>query len=622
MKKLNLTLVLFLLWSGFSFGQVQPTFNYVKTIGGIGNDGAHKLAFDRNGNKIIIGFFNNTVDFDPGSGVFNLTSSGAEDMFILKLDNNSNFIWAKKIGGTGSDILSNVAVNNLNEIILTGYFQNTVDLDPGSGSFNLTAAGQQDFFVEKLDSNGNFIFCKSVSGPFSDIISGLALDSDNNIYSTGWFTGSSTDFDPGASNFNLSASGADVFIWKLDVNGNFVWAKKVGGIADDTSSDIELDNNGNIIISGIFNNTVDFDPNVGVFNLTSLGQGDAFILKLSNNGNFLWAKSIGGNGSDVALGLDSDLYGNIIITGTYTGTVDFDPSTSVFNQTSNGLLDAFILKLNTSGNFIWAGSIGGTLDDRGCDVFVNSNNGFYFVGFFQGSTDLNPGASISNYNSNGSKDIFLSHIDSTGNLSWVKTIGGTGEEFSVFMTENSGKIYVTGFYNNIVDFDPDSGVQNSTSQGNSDAFILVLNSNICTQTIYNYITIYDTIVVNDTITYIVYDTITTTVYDTLTTSISVTDTLIINANITGVNPPNNTNTISVYPNPASTHITIDNGNFALMNGYTVRINNALGQTVFSQQVNQQQFYIDLSTWTGSGMYYLDLIDNLGNTIASKVIVIQ
>jgi hypothetical protein len=120
----------------------------------------------------------------------------------------------------------------------------------------------------------------------------------------------------------------------------------------------------------------------------------------------------------------------------------------------------------------------------------------------------------------------------------------------------------------------------------------------------------------------VYDTVTVTTYDTITTSIAVTDTLIINAVLSGLNPPNNTNTLQVYPNPARTHITIDNGNFALMNGCNVRINNTLGQTVFSQAVNQQQFFIDLSGWTGNGFYYLDLLDPQGNSIERKVIVVQ
>jgi hypothetical protein len=111
-----------------------------------------------------------------------------------------------------------------------------------------------------------------------------------------------------------------------------------------------------------------------------------------------------------------------------------------------------------------------------------------------------------------------------------------------------------------------------------------------------------------------------TVYDTLLTT--VTDTLIINATITGLNPPSNQNTVKVFPNPANTHITVDYGNFASMNGYTLKIVNAIGQTVFTTPINQQSSYIDLSTWTGSGIYYVQLIDTQNNTIENRKIVIQ
>jgi N-acetylneuraminic acid mutarotase len=140
------------------------------------------------------------------------------------------------------------------------------------------------------------------------------------------------------------------------------------------------------------------------------------------------------------------------------------------------------------------------------------------------------------------------------------------------------------------------------------------------QTIYDttYVnqTIYDTIYVNETI----YDSLYVTVYDTA--YISVTDTLIINATITGINPPNNLNTLKVYPNPASTHITIDYGNFNAMSGYTLTIVNSIGQTVFTTPINQQTSYIDLSTWTGTGIYFVHLIDPQNNTIENRKIVIQ
>ena len=116
------------------------------------------------------------------------------------------------------------------------------------------------------------------------------------------------------------------------------------------------------------------------------------------------------------------------------------------------------------------------------------------------------------------------------------------------------------------------------------------------------------------------DTCLVTVYDTLLTT--VTDTLVINTQITGINPPNNLNTLKVYPNPASTHITIDYGNFNAMSGYTLTIVNSIGQTVFTTPINQQTSYIDLSTWTGIGIYFVQLIDPQNNTIENRKIVIQ
>ena len=111
-----------------------------------------------------------------------------------------------------------------------------------------------------------------------------------------------------------------------------------------------------------------------------------------------------------------------------------------------------------------------------------------------------------------------------------------------------------------------------------------------------------------------------TVYDTLLTT--VTDTLVINATITGLNPPNNLNTIKVFPNPANDHITINYGNFASMSGYTLKITNNLGQVVFTTPINQQSSYIDLSTWTGNGIYFVQLVDPQNNTLENRKIVIQ
>jgi hypothetical protein len=105
-------------------------------------------------------------------------------------------------------------------------------------------------------------------------------------------------------------------------------------------------------------------------------------------------------------------------------------------------------------------------------------------------------------------------------------------------------------------------------------------------------------------------------------SITVTDTLLINTTITGFNPVTFLNTIKVWPNPTNDHITIDNGNIANLTGYQILITNSLSQQVFQSAITQQQFYLDLSTWTGNGIYFVHIIDGQGNTIDIKKIVLQ
>jgi hypothetical protein len=147
---------------------------------------------------------------------------------------------------------------------------------------------------------------------------------------------------------------------------------------------------------------------------------------------------------------------------------------------------------------------------------------------------------------------------------------------------------------------------------------LINITDTCVINVYDTLTtqVFDTTFVTQT----VYDTLYVTVYDTLLTT--VTDTLIINATLVGLNPPNNLNTLKIYPNPTSTHITIDYGNFIDMNGYLIKIVNSIGQTIFTTPINLQTSYIDLSTWTGNGVYFVQLIDPQNNTIENRKIVIQ
>ena len=152
--------------------QVVPAhgqnFVWAKQMGGGNFDVGSGVALDGSGNVYTTGFFRGTADFDPGAGVFDLTSTSAgfEDIFVSKLDSNGNFVWAKKMGGTGGDGAHSVAVDGSGNVYTTGFFSGTADFDPGPGTFNLTSAGFNAIFVSKLDSNGNFVWAKQMGGVF------------------------------------------------------------------------------------------------------------------------------------------------------------------------------------------------------------------------------------------------------------------------------------------------------------------------------------------------------------------------------------------------------------------------------------------------------------------------
>ena len=128
---------------------------------------------------------------------------------------------------------------------------------------------------------------------------------------------------------------------------NLAWAKGLGGTLGDQGRSVAVDGAGNVYTTGFFNGTVDFDPNAGVFNLTSAGSNDIFVSKLDATGNLVWAKAMGGTNVDIGLGIAVDATGNVYTTGYFNGTVDFDPNAGVLNLTSTGAQDNFVSKLET-----------------------------------------------------------------------------------------------------------------------------------------------------------------------------------------------------------------------------------------------------------------------------------
>ncbi|HLG35898.1 MAG TPA: SBBP repeat-containing protein, partial [Bacteroidia bacterium] len=434
--EINITLLaLSFLFSFQTFSQT-PNWLWAKQMSGTSQDYGYSIATDASSNVYATGFFSGTVDFDPGTGTFNLTSAGMQDIFISKLDASGNFVWAKQMGGTDNDYGSSISLDAAGNVYTTGSFQGTVDFDPGPGVFNLTAAGGWDIFVSKFDGSGNFTWAKRMGGISTDRSFSIALDlaGSGDVYTTGFFMGTA-DFDPGAGVFNLNADATtDIFISKLDGSGNFVWAKAIGSAAGVIYSySLALDVSGNVYTTGDFWGTIDFDPGAAVFNLTPVGFWDIFISKLDASGNFVWAKQMGGTGSGKGYSsIASDVSGNVYTTGFFYETVDFDPGVGTFNLTSAsaGEYDIFISKLNGSGNFVWAKRVGGPDGDFAYSIALDAAGSVYTTGGFSGTVDFDPGTGTFNLTSAGDWEIFVSKLDGSGSFAWAKAVAGaTGSDF-------------------------------------------------------------------------------------------------------------------------------------------------------------------------------------------------
>ncbi|RMA66434.1 SBBP repeat-containing protein [Ulvibacter antarcticus] len=480
----NHILIICFLFFGINISVAQ-NLDWAKSInsGGIFNSFGNLVssAVDDSGNEYLTGFFRDTTDFDPGSGVFNLTSNGLGDIYILKLDANGNFLWVKAMGSNELDAGESITLDSNGNIYTTGSFTGTVDFDPSAATFELTAPGsERDIFIQKLDSDGNFIWAKRMGSSEREIAYSITTDLADNVYTTGSFFGT-VDFDPNVGSTELTSNGsADIFIQKLDTNGNFIWAKSMGSTAFvDYGVDIKTDQNGNVYSTGNFADTVDFDPNAGIANLTSNGSDDIYIQKLDTNGIFIWAKSYGGSTGDYIGALEVYL-DNIYSIGSFPGTIDFDPNNGITNLTSAGSNDIFIQKLNANGDFIWARRIGGSEFDEGLDIAADSSGDLYCAGAFPTTVDFDPNSGVFNMTPEADYNGFILKLDANTNFIYALAIGGTAyNAIKNLNISTIGEVYSSGAFANTGDFDPGSGVTNLTAiDPGGDLFIQKFSSTL------------------------------------------------------------------------------------------------------------------------------------------------
>ncbi|MBN8691725.1 MAG: T9SS type A sorting domain-containing protein [Bacteroidetes bacterium] len=464
----------------------SQNFQWAKQIGGGSGDASFYSTTDNLGNVYIVGGFNGTVDFDPGPGTTNLTSSGMTDAYLVKLNSAGNFQWVRKFGGTDIDEAYSVTVdNNTADIVIAGVFRGVADFDPGTTTYTLSGSTTSfNTFVVRLNSAGNFLWAINNR---ASICKQVAIEpSTGSVCLVGAFTGT-VDFNPSASTVNLITSNVyDGYILKLSSSGIYTWVRQIGSTSgNDYCRDIEFDYSGNMVIGGSFFGTVDFNPGTAVFNLTSISS-DGFILKLNSSGAFVTAFGIGGSANDDILNIDVDASNRVYVTGVmYSAIVDFDPGPGTYTLGATGVADAFVAKYDNTNSLVWAKKFGGgglNGVTSGYGITVTPIGEVFTTGLYKGPnidfdpgtatyTILNPGSSYSN--------VYFSKLDVNGNFLFAHGIGDLNfDDFSgsINYDASSSSVYACGAWRGNSDFDGSANTYTMQPIGSADGYVLKLSS--------------------------------------------------------------------------------------------------------------------------------------------------
>ncbi len=363
------------------------TLQWVQTAGGSSFDLGISIVVDLNGNVIITGRFQETVNF----GNISKTAFGNYDIFVAKYNNFGALQWVQTAGGIGSDVGNDISVDASGSVFITGSFSETANF----GGIVKTSAGNTDIFLAKYNSEGAFQFVQTVGGASFDFGNSIVVDDSGKILISGSFEGN--------VNFGItsktSAGNSDIFVAKYDpINSSFLWVQAAGGAGYDGSTALATDNNENIFITGYFVGTANFSSNSKV----STGLNDIFIVKYNSSGGFQWVQTVGGASTDFSNDVSVDADGNLFIVGSFEETATF----STVSKITTGSYDVFVVKYNNFGNLQWVQSIGGISSDFGSSISVNTNKNLFITGRF-GETANFGAVSLT---SAGDSDIFVVRI--------------------------------------------------------------------------------------------------------------------------------------------------------------------------------------------------------------------
>ncbi len=491
MNRRIIPLILFSLFASISYSQqlkwvIPYAIQEVKAV-----------STDDSGYVYVVGYFRSTTDMDPSTlGTdFKVSNSHKDDPFLTKFDPSGNYIWSITLSGPRYDEGTDIWIDDSSNIFLTGHFSGTMDFDPGPGTHNLTVSGNQNGYVLKLDRNGKFIWARDFGNGGLVGIRDMKLDDAGNIYTTGYFY-NNTDFDPGADTFELlnPFTNRDVFVSKLDKNGDFKWAVSAGARSADCEPEaLTLLDNGNIAIVGDFTSTVDFDPDTSTVNLSSfINTEDGFLWILDSTGNYVNALNIArGTGRPFIADVTHDTKSNMYVVGSFQGINDFDPSTKIARDlNARRGNDVFVAKYDSTGLYQWAVPFGsGTNSQLVSSITYGADGLLNVVGRFKDTIDFDPGPDSSKLIST-SFNMFHLKLDSDHDFQSVHSTGTVHSSGVVtphdIHVSDSGHLFIVGQFTRTVDFDMTSDTH---VVANAGTMRFIMKTESCDSLTYDSLTV-------------------------------------------------------------------------------------------------------------------------------------
>lgn len=420
------------------------------------------LAVDAAGNSYVAGNIWRPTQF--GATTLTPASVGAggivNDVFVAKLDAAGNYLWAVRAGGTSDDEASALTIDATGQVYLTGSYRGTASF----GSLSLTApsnggAPGLDFFVAKLDANGNWQWATRAGSPIH-APTAIRLDGSGNVYVAGAFTaptatiGTTTLSNPVTLSppYNTPTYTSDGYVAKLNSAGAWQWVNQVGG--NDYNfvdhRDMVVDAAGNCYVTGSITGQISFGATTLTSSVNNASLNRGFVAKLSPSGSWLWAVPAGADahpntGKVNKIALDGS--GNAYITGEASGpTATFGAIALTTTAAARSWL--FVAKLDAAGNYLWATKTGGTLHEASNGIAVDAVGNAFVTGSFLNETSFGSIAltGVPSGTINGVYDAFVAKLNgSTGAVQWAVRAGGEKNDYGrAVAVDGRGGVYLTG----------------------------------------------------------------------------------------------------------------------------------------------------------------------------------